>query len=612
MAKDKILVVEDDADFAMLEVEALIGAGFEADLAETLAGAQHKPLADYDAIVLDYNLPDGTGMPVLEKVADDVTTPVVVVTAETAVEPVVEALKAGAATWLVKTADSLSVLPVVLRQTIDERREKADAERARAKAEESLRQSEARYRLLVSNVSDIIIQMDPRGVITFVTPSMKQVLGRDEATVVGTSFESITTRPSYERAMGVLQERLAAGAKPPYYPIVLELDLVRADGTPCACEVHAVFVRDDDGTPQSVVSVVRDITERKAVAEALHRNENEIEALALEVAQLRSDVRRRYALDSVIGRDPKMQAIFQTVVEVGRTNATVLVQGETGTGKELVAKAIHYNSARRDHPFVKVDCGALAENLLESELFGHVKGAFTGAVSDKRGRFEMASGGTIFLDEIHNLSMPLQAKLLRIVQDGTYEKVGGSETQTADVRIVAATNENLKRLVDDKTFRIDLYYRLNVIPVVIPPLRERTADIPLLAASFVKRFADRHGKPVKDVSEEALEKLAGYEWPGNVRELENIIEQAVVFCPGESLSAADIHLPDAALPVEGGPGSGGETQTLRKALEDPERRLIVDALRKTDGNRKRAAEVLGISRSALYEKLRRYGIINKA
>ncbi|MHC5057711.1 MAG: sigma-54 interaction domain-containing protein [Planctomycetota bacterium] len=306
-----------------------------------------------------------------------------------------------------------------------------------------------------------------------------------------------------------------------------------------------------------------------------------------------------------------MRAVYDTILAVGPTNATVLIQGETGTGKELVAKAVHYNSTRADNVFVKVDCGALAETLLESELFGHVKGAYTGAVRERAGRFELAHEGTVFLDEVQNLSMPLQAKLLRVVQEGRFEKVGGTETMEVDVRIVAATNEDLARLVGQREFRKDLYYRLNVIPIQLPPLAERRGDVPLLARSFIERFAERHGKDVTDVSQEALDRLMGYDWPGNVRELENIVEQAVVFSRGRTIEADEIRLPRHDQDRGSGFWAAATSRPLRKALEAPEKKILTDALARTNGNKKEAAKLLGISRSALYEKLKRHGLSGK-
>jgi PAS domain S-box-containing protein len=381
----------------------------------------------------------------------------------------------------------------------------------------------------------------------------------------------------------------------------VRLPFLKVEGTdPCIVELEPTLLRDDEGRFVGLVAVGFDVTgEGEREAAEVERHE-----LAQQLTELRSEVQGRYGLDNIIGRDPKMRAIYETILAVSRTQATVLIQGDTGTGKELVAKAIHYNSPRRDRPFIKVDCGALAETLLESELFGHVKGAFTGAVRDRPGRFELADSGTIFLDEVHNLSIPLQAKLLRVVQEGAFEKVGGTKTQTVDVRIVAATNEDLEAMVARNRFRKDLYYRLNVIPVRLPALRDRRGDIPLLVSSFIGRFAERHGRDVAGASRAALDRLVEYDWPGNVRELENIVEQAVVFCRGGTVGTSDIRLPEPSRDPLG--GQGRPAKTLREALEDPEKRIVLEALARTGGNKKRAAALLGISRSAFYEKLKKH------
>ena len=398
----------------------------------------------------------------------------------------------------------------------------------------------------------------------------------------------------------------------------MRLPFLKAEGTaPCTVELEPTLLRDDEGRFLGLVAVGFDVTgETEREAAEVERHE-----LAQQLTELRSEVQGRYGLDNIIGRDPKMRAIYETILAVSRTQATVLIQGETGTGKELVAKAVHYNSPRRDRPFIKVDCGALAETLLESELFGHVKGAFTGAVRDRPGRFELAANGTIFLDEVHNLSVPLQAKLLRVVQEGAFEKVGGTKTQTVDVRIVAATNEDLETMVARNRFRKDLYYRLNVIPIRLPALRDRRGDVPLLVSSFIDRFAERHGRDVAGASRDALDRLVEYDWPGNVRERENIVEQAVVFCGGpagsttssgrrgRTIGVSDIRLPESSQDPRGAASAGGQgrpAKTLREALEDPEKRILLEALARTGGNKKRAAALLGISRSAFYEKLKKH------
>jgi len=337
-------------------------------------------------------------------------------------------------------------------------------------------------------------------------------------------------------------------------------------------------------------------------------------ALQKENHELRLALDDRLRLDNVVGSDPRMQAIFKTVKTVADTKTTVLITGESGTGKTLLARALHSLSSRRGGPFVEVNCGALPESLLESELFGHQKGALTGAVRDKIGKFEAASGGTIFLDEIGTSSPAFQVKLLRVVQDRIVERVGDTKTIPVDVRIVLATNKDLERAVAAGEFREDLYYRINVVSIEMPPLRERPGDVPTLAEHFLRRFAAMHGRPPMRFTRDALDLLLAATWPGNVRQLENVVERAVVLGTGDTITGADLPalLPGrdrrttsaAALPVAIPDGP----LTLRTALEAAERQIIERALARCGGNREKAAVALGINRSTLFHKLRKYEI----
>ncbi len=322
-----------------------------------------------------------------------------------------------------------------------------------------------------------------------------------------------------------------------------------------------------------------------------------------EVTTLRQEVRTRYHFASLIGKSRAMQEVFALIEQVAASRSTVMVYGKSGTGKELVAKAVHYNSPRAEKTFVAVNCAAIPAELLESELFGHEKGAFTGAIATKVGKFELATGGSLFLDEVGSMRLDLQAKILRALQEREIERVGGTRTIKIDVRVIAATNRDLKKAMEEQTFREDLYYRLNVVPITLPDLKDRQEDIPLLANHFVQKFAQESNANIREISKEAIGILLSYPWPGNVRELENVIERAVTLGRGPAILPGDLppHLAGGAGPVE-------KALAQEATLEDLEREYIRAVLRRTKGHQIRAAAILGIDRRTLYRKIRRYGI----
>jgi DNA-binding NtrC family response regulator len=331
----------------------------------------------------------------------------------------------------------------------------------------------------------------------------------------------------------------------------------------------------------------------------------EIKNLREENLQLKEELGRKYRWDNIVGRSPGMQQIFATVMRVAPSRATVLLAGESGVGKDLIARAIHFHSPRKDRPFVKINCTALPENLMESELFGYEKGAFTGANISKPGKFELADTGTVMLDEIGDVPANIQIKLLRVLQEREFERLGSNKTQHIDVRVIAATNRDLRVALEDGTFREDLYYRLNVVPIEILPLRERKEDIPYLARHFVEKLAPDTGGRVTGITDAAIDKLMSYYWPGNVRELENVIERSIVMAPGEKLDADGIRL-DMNLRARHAPGELGLPEGM--SLDAYEQELIKNALKQADGNKSQAARLLGLTRNALRYRLTQMGI----
>jgi two-component system response regulator HydG len=353
-------------------------------------------------------------------------------------------------------------------------------------------------------------------------------------------------------------------------------------------------------------------TKVERALQARHERQ-QVERLREENAMLRAEQSSQFDPSGIVGQGAAMRRVFELVNKIARTDSTVYVFGESGTGKELIARAIHEASPRAKGPFIKVNCSALAETLLESELFGHEKGSFTGALKRKLGRFELADGGSLFLDEIGDVSPMIQLKLLRVLQERQFERVGGEQTVRVDVRVITATNKDLKAEVAAGRFREDLFYRLHVLPIVLPPLRDRREDIPPLVDHFIQKLAERTRSQVKRCAPSAMQALLGYGWPGNVRELENVIEHALVFAEGEELAGAD--LPTVVGGAARGGAGGGDIlptldgeRSLPELLDELERQLIMRAFRQAGGVKTETARLLGVKPSALYYKLEKYGI----
>jgi DNA-binding NtrC family response regulator len=327
----------------------------------------------------------------------------------------------------------------------------------------------------------------------------------------------------------------------------------------------------------------------------------EVRKLRDENRELREALNQRYQFENIVGRSASMQEIFATVERVAPTRATVLLAGESGVGKDMIARAIHHHSPRKDRPFVKINCTAIPENLMESELFGYEKGAFTGANTSKPGKFEAANLGTVFLDEIGDVPGSIQVKLLRVLQEREFERLGSNRTQHTDVRVVAATNVDLRAALEQGTFREDLYYRLNVVPINIPPLRERKEDLPYLVEHFARKFGGK-------ISEGAMERLTAYHWPGNVRELENVVERSILLAPGPSVEADDVRIDSNLKPRAGSANSADHFLPEGLTLDQYEQSLIREALKRADGNKSQAARLLGLTRNAFRYRLAQMGM----
>jgi len=355
-------------------------------------------------------------------------------------------------------------------------------------------------------------------------------------------------------------------------------------------------------TPDEVSIVVKKAIEQKR--------------LLSENIYLRQELQEKYGFHNIVGKSKKMQEIYRIISKVAMTDSTVLIYGQSGTGKELIARAIHFNSPRRDKQFVPVDCAVLSENLLESELFGHVRGSFTGAVTTKPGLFEVADGGTVFLDEVGNISLAIQAKLLRVLQEREFTPVGGTKVKKIDIRLIAATNKDLEKMIKEETFREDLYYRLNFVPISLPPLKEREEDIPLLASHFLKKYAEEMGKAVKGFAPGAMEELMKYLWPGNVRELENVVGRTVVMIDEEMVRPEHLLLPgqkEKQRSSEHIPMTSEELKELKKqvrekAVEDIERTFVLNTLERHNWNVTRAAEQVGMLRQNFQALMRKYNL----
>ena len=436
------------------------------------------------------------------------------------------------------------------------------------------------FNVILDSVADGVFTINEKGEITFFNRAAEEITGFTKGEALGHNCFDIF-RANICQTNCALKQTVNTGKE----IINLPINIINKDGKEIPISISTAVLQDEKGKMIGGVETFRDLST---------------------IEELKKELRQQYTFQDIVTKNHMIQEIFQILQDIAESDSTVLIQGPSGSGKELFAKAIHNLSLRKDKPFVKVNCGALPDNLLESELFGYVKGAFTDAKKDKPGRFSLANGGTIFLDEIGDMSPALQVKLLRVLQDREYEPLGGTSTVRVDVRVVAAANKDLVTLVQSRQFRDDLYYRLNVVKIDLPPLSRRREDIPLLVEHFVEKFNLKKGKNLSGVSDEVMAFLMGYGFPGNVRELENIIEHAFVMCKGEIIELR--HLPPEF--IESSKETILREEEVSKPLQTAEAEAILKALERNKGNRLRTARELGINRSTLWRKIRRYGIVS--
>ena len=461
------------------------------------------------------------------------------------------------------------------------------------------------HELILQSAGVGIYGLDVNGYTTFANPEAVRLVGYSLEEMIGKSQHDLIHHTKQDgQPFPVKECFIYAAIKDGKVHHVEDEFFWRKDGSCFPVEYSSTPIRDESGELRGAVVSFRDITRRRGAEEGLAFAIAELkelrDRLELENKYLQQEIKLNHNFEEIISQSKSFRKVLGQLEQVAATDATVLILGESGTGKELVARAVHNVSNRKDRPLVKLNCAALPSSLIESELFGHEKGAFTGALSKRIGRFELADGGTIFLDEIGEMPLELQPKLLRVIQEGEFERLGGAETKKVDVRIIAATNRNLEEEVEKGEFREDLYYRLNVFPLMIPPLRERIEDVPLLAGHFLRKFNVAFGKSIESIGKSSLVALSTYSWPGNVRELENVMERAVITSMGKKLDLRD-SIPSAKASKKEG----------LITLEESERRLIKKTLEKTNwrvSGDKGAAKILGIKRTTLEARMKKLKI----
>ena len=542
--RTKILVIDDEAPIRDYMYMVLTAFGYDVTAAETgLDGLRKFRRIKPQLILVDLRMPEMDGLTLISEIRGcNPDVPIIVISGTGAMEDAIGAIRRGAWDYIPKPITSKQVLKHTVEKSLERARliaenrryqENLQAEVDRQTSEltrayEQLRESEARYRSVVEDQTESIVRYDINGRITFVNVSCCRYFGRSESELLGSPYVRLVV----EKDRQAVRKKISRLDK--QRPVAIDERRVMIPGDREGWQQwtdRALF--DNTGELQGYQAVGIDITDRKLGEKALKDALEEVEKLKNQLhdenVYLREEIKLDHNFEDIIGNSTAIMDVLKKTELIAPNDTTVLIQGESGTGKELIARAIHNLSRRKNRPLVKVNCAALPSNLIESELFGHEKGSFTGATGQRKGRFELANGGTIFLDEISELPLDLQTKLLRVIQESEFERVGGENTLNVDVRIIAATNRDLESSVAKGDFREDLYYRLNVIPLRIPPLRERREDIPVLARFFARKYGRKMGKTFRSISGKTMDFLQTFDWPGNIRELENLIERAVIF-----------------------------------------------------------------------------------
>jgi len=576
-----ILIVEDEAVLRLTFARFLEEAGYAVESAENYHDAVAFVERDhFDVVVTDIVLGGETGIDILRHIREkSPETMVIMITGEPSVETATEAVRLGAFDYLSKPVTG-EALKRVVRMAVDRAGLLAERDDYAARMDAYRRELEA----LFHTVKEGIVTVDANGNVRQINAAAAQMLGEDVREMAGTAATALFCG-ALHKATEALQHTLETRNEVAEFHV--EVTLPRSG--------EKVFVMSttplDTGGKAAggAVLVLRDLTR---------------------ISRLEKQLASSHQYQNMVGKSSRMAEVFNLIENVAETDSTVLIYGESGTGKELVAAALHYTSHRSNGPFIKVNCAALAEDILESELFGHVKGSFTGAVKDRVGRFEAANGGTILLDEIGDISPRLQLRLLRVLQEREFERVGDTRPIQVDVRIVASTNQNLVQKIEENHFREDLYYRLNVVRIELPALRERRADIPLLIDHLCKKFNGIFKKEIAGLSSQALEMLMHYPWFGNIRELENCLERAFIVCHDAIILPE--HLPPEIgkrpqrSPAHTPTPHDGESSLGYARPEDNERMRVLEALERTDWNVAKSARILGVARNTLYQRIRTY------